>query len=55
MALLRELFSDWVGWLSFLVIAFIFVIAAYIYRFVRRQIASEVAQMQQQQQGRGTG
>ena len=46
--LMRELFSSDIGLLSLFTIAFIIVMAVFIYKFVRRHIAEDRAAAEQQ-------
>lgn len=46
MGLLGELFSDWVGWLSFLVIAFIGVMAVFFIVWFRRNMENDEKRQQ---------
>lgn len=41
MELLIQLFSDWVGILSFIVVAFIVVMAVYMYKWVGKHVDEE--------------
>ncbi|MEZ5525130.1 MAG: DUF3149 domain-containing protein [Pseudomonadales bacterium] len=41
MELLAELFSDWVGILSFGVVAFVIVMAVYMFRWVGKHVAED--------------
>lgn len=41
MALLQQLFSDWIGILSIFTVAFVLVMATFIFFYVRRHIREE--------------